>query len=61
MNDEPSVKEMAALWNTCLNFVKKYEVSCPEAIYQTDRVLIAAPSLAEDVCNIVGYFPVEDE
>lgn len=61
MNDEPSVREMAALWNACLNFIKKHEIGCSESIYQSDRVMIAAPELVEEVCNIVGYIPYEDE
>ena len=61
MNDEPSVKEMAALWNACFNFIKKHDIGCAEQIWQTDSVLIAAPELVEEVCEIVGYVEYEDE
>ena len=59
MNTEPSVKEMAALWNKCLEFVEAQRIGCPEIIYQTDWVIENAYEFIEDVCNIVGY--KEDE
>ena len=59
MNTEPSVKEMAALWNKCLEFVESQQISCPEIIYQTDWVIENAYEFIEDVCDIVGY--KEDE
>ena len=55
MNREPSVKEMKALWNKCLEFVEAQNIRCPESIYQTDRVIENAYEFIEDVCNIVGY------
>jgi hypothetical protein len=59
MNIEPSVKEMAALWNKCLEFVEAQQIGCPEIIYQTDWVIENAYEFIEDVCDIVGY--KEDE
>ena len=59
MNTEPSVKEMAALWNKCLEFVEAQRIGCPEIIYQTDWVIENAYEFIEDVCDIVGY--KEDE
>ena len=59
MNKEPSVKEMAALWNKCLEFVEAQRIGCPEIIYQTDWVIENAYEFIEDVCDIVGY--KEDE
>jgi len=61
MNDEPSVQEMAKLWNACMNFIKKHEIGCVESIWQMDSTLVAAPELVEEVCEIVGYLPYEDE
>jgi hypothetical protein len=55
MNTEPSVKEMAALWNKCLEFVEAQRIGCPEIIYQTDWVIENAYEFIEDVCDIVGY------
>ena len=59
MNTEPSVKEMAALWNKCLEFVEAQQIGCLETIYQTDWVIENAYEFIEDVCDIVGY--KEDE
>lgn len=59
MNDEPSVKEMVALWRTCYEFIKSQNIGCPETIYQTDWVIENAYEFIEDVCDIVGY--KEDE
>jgi hypothetical protein len=61
MNDEPSVKEMAALWNKCLEFVESQRISCAETIHQTDRVIENAYEFIEDVCDIVGYKEYEDD
>ena len=61
MNDEPDVREMAALWKVCMKFIEAQQIGCPETIYQTDRVIEHAYELIEDVCNVVGYVPDEDE
>ncbi len=55
MNKEPSVKEMAELWNKCLEFVDNQSIWCPDTIYQKDKVLENAATFIEDVCDIVGY------
>jgi hypothetical protein len=60
MNDEPSVKEMAALWNACYNFIKENEIGHVEQIWQTDSIIIASPELVERVCEIVGYAEYEE-
>jgi hypothetical protein len=59
MNDEPSVKEMVALWKLCFNFVQKHKISCPEATVN-DWVYENAPDLVESICEEVGYYE-EDE
>lgn len=61
VNDDPSVKEMAALWNVVAKFIDKNHISCAEATYE-DRVFENAPNLVEDLCEIVGYYDYpEDE
>ena len=52
---EPSVKDMAKLWNLCIKFIEEQEISCPETIYQTDWVIENAYEFIEDICNEVGY------
>jgi hypothetical protein len=55
MNQEPSVREMVALWNKCLGFVDTQDIRTPDTIYQTDRVVENSQTFIEDICNIVGY------
>ena len=61
MNTKPSVKEMTALWNKCLEFVESQRISCAETIHQTDRVIENAYEFIEDVCDIVGYNGEDEE
>ena len=55
INDEPSVKEMVALWNVCMKFIEAQKISCPETIYQTDWVIENAYEFIEEICEEVGY------
>jgi hypothetical protein len=50
-----------ALWNVCRKFIDRLDIWCGETVYQTDRVGEAALELIEDVCDIVGYKPSEDD
>lgn len=61
MNDEPSVKEMAELWNVCMKFIKAQGIGCQETIYQTDWVIENAYEFIEDICDVVGYVEYEDD
>lgn len=56
----PTLTELRLLWRTVAKWIDANEVSCAEAIGQTDRVQEALPELAEDVCQIVGYAHVKD-
>ena len=49
------------LVNLCVKFIKDNGISCPETIYQMDRVIVNAYQFIEDVCNLVGYLPCEDD
>lgn len=44
-----------ALWEHCKAFIEKQKITCPEAIYQSDRVIENAYEFIEGVCDIVGY------
>lgn len=61
MIDEPSVAEMAALWNACMKFIEEQGISCEETIHQCDWVIENAYGFIQDVCDIVGYVEDEDE
>ncbi len=52
----PTQGQLAKLWIHCTEWVKKNKPRCAESIYQVDAVFTACPELAEDVCEIVGYY-----
>lgn len=58
---EPSIKDMALLWNTCIKFIEAQRISCPETIYQTDWVIENAYEFIQDICDQVGYQESEDD
>lgn len=61
MNTEPSVAEMATLWNVCRKFIEEQEIGCADTIHQCDWVIEHAYEFIEDVCEVVGYKPYEDD
>lgn len=61
IDHEPSVKEMAALWQHCVNFIEKQNIYCRETVYQTDRVIENSYEFVADICEIVGYVDHDDE
>lgn len=44
------------LWDLCQKFITDKAIICPEAVYQTDRVIENAYELIEGICDIVGYY-----
>lgn len=49
------------LLRLCRDFIQKNNISCAEAVYQTDRVMENAPEFIEGICSIVGYTKADDE
>lgn len=43
------------LGEACIKFIEKHDISCPEVIYQTDKVALNALEFIEGICNVVGY------
>lgn len=43
------------LWNYCENHIDRLEITCPEVIHQSDRVVESACDFIEGICDIVGY------
>jgi hypothetical protein len=41
-------------------FIKKQRIRCAEDVGQSDRVIINAYDLIEDLCNVAGYHNEED-
>lgn len=39
----------------CRRFIADQEITCPETIYQTDRVIENAPEFIEQICELIGY------
>ena len=61
IDTEPSVKDMAKLWNVVAKFIEEQHLSCAETTAE-DRVYENAPELVYDMCEIVGYYDYpEDE
>jgi len=49
------------LLQVCLDFINENGINCPEAIYQSDRVILNAQEFIEKICDVVGYCEVEEE
>jgi hypothetical protein len=48
------------LLQVCMDFIRENQISCPENIYQSDRVILNAQEFIEKICDVVGYCEVED-
>lgn len=48
------------LFDMCTQWIVKMRITCPEAVYQCDRIAEEATTFIEQVCDIVGYHE-EDE
>jgi hypothetical protein len=57
MSDE---QKGAQLLSLVRRFMTEQRISCPETIYQTDRVIENAYEFVDKACGIVGY-PSEEE
>jgi hypothetical protein len=44
------------LFELCFKFIQEQEISCSEAVYQSDRVIENAYELIDGICKIVGYY-----
>lgn len=57
------IQEGAQLRKLVRHFVQKQEITGPECVYQSDRVIENAYELIEKLCKVVGYYqlPPEDE
>ncbi len=54
----PELKDQ--LWALCQSRIAKLDITAVETIYQTDRCWEKAPDLLADICEIVGFAPVDD-
>jgi hypothetical protein len=49
------------LLQICENFIKDQRIHCAETIYQTDRVIENSYVFIQEICDLVGYMPLDDE
>ena len=54
-------KQMNELHMVCLKFIEDQKITCPETIFQSDRVIENAYAFIKEICDIVGYAKYEDE
>lgn len=57
---EPSRDRAERLWNAVEAWIQKHRPQCAESVYQVDSVLMAAPELVVEVCEIVGWHRPEE-
>lgn len=48
------------LLELCKSFIEKHSITCPECIYQSDRVIVDAYVLIEQICEVIGYVTIDD-
>jgi hypothetical protein len=59
--DGPTIGQLSNLWNVCRKFVNEYKPSCPESIYQVDRISLACEDFVTEICDCVGYYDGDKE
>jgi len=52
--------KQSKLLRACELFIDSHQIRCAEDCYQTDRVILEAPELVEEICQIVGYYEDDD-
>jgi hypothetical protein len=55
-----AVSKKDDLLKLCKDFIRSQLITCPETIYQSDRVIENAYEFIESVCEIVGYCKDEE-
>lgn len=50
---------LEGLYYCCKEFVEANQITCEEMIYQTDKVLLDAQDFIANVCDFVGYYPLD--
>lgn len=49
------------LYRLCKAWIDKNKVSCPEHIWQMDFMVAESQNLAENICNLIGYYDYGEE
>lgn len=61
LNKNPTPEELKELWDATVKWIETYEPLSEESIYQSDRCQLNMHELVSEACDIVGYFPFEDD
>lgn len=56
-----SIIDYNKLVEIIIDFIEEHHISCPEVIYQSDRVIENAYELIEALADVVGYYEDSDE
>ena len=49
------------LLQVCMDFIRENGISCPEVIYQSDRIILNSQDFIKRICDVVGYYDVEED
>lgn len=49
------------LWEHCTKFFKDQRISCPETIFQSDRVMENSAEFIEGIGKLIGYYDEESD
>lgn len=55
-----TLEELKQLYIIVKHFIDTNDITCPEVIYQEDRVSENSLDLIRELCNIVGYKVIEE-
>jgi hypothetical protein len=55
------VVDLNKLLDICNNFIQEQKIGCPEAIWDSDRVIENAYEFIEEICECVGYWEYPDD
>jgi hypothetical protein len=59
-HDDDQLDDMHYLYEEVEKFIAENQITCPETIYQSDRVNVEALEFIERLCEIVGYCELEN-
>lgn len=54
-HDDDMLDTMHYAYETIVKFIQDNDITCPETIAQTDRVIENAYAFITELCDIVGY------
>ena len=56
MEEQPTQKDLLHLWKVCSEWRNQHKPSCAESIQQVDSINLSCWELAENVCEVIGYY-----